>query len=110
MKNQVKIWQPMGVLDASISDSFRQEINNFIETDAEIILIDFTQVNFMDSSGLGSVVLALKNVKSVGKKLYICSINEQIKMLFQLTNMERVFAIYKNQDEFKEKILTKIPK
>jgi anti-anti-sigma factor len=44
-----------------------------------MVLIDFQDVTFMDSSGLGALVLALKTVRAAGGKLFICSVNEQIK-------------------------------
>jgi anti-anti-sigma factor len=59
----------------------------------------------MDSSGLGALVLSLKTVRSAGGKLFICSINEQIKMLFELTDMDRVFEIFNNREELEQKIL-----
>ena len=64
------------------------------------MLIDFQDVTFMDSSGLGALVLALKTVRAAGGKLFICSINEQVRMLFELTSMDRVFQIFPNRDEF----------
>jgi anti-anti-sigma regulatory factor len=44
-------------------------------------------------------------VRSAGGKLLICSINEQIKMLFELTDMDRVFEIFNNREELEQKIL-----
>jgi anti-anti-sigma factor len=59
----------------------------------------------MDSSGLGALVLSLKTVRSAGGKIFICSINDQIKMLFELTDMDRVFEIFNNREELEQKIL-----
>jgi anti-anti-sigma factor len=70
-----------------------------------VIIVDFQDVTFMDSSGLGALVLSLKTVRSAGGKLLICSINEQIKMLFELTDMDRVFEIFNNREELEQKIL-----
>ncbi len=102
---QVKIVSLTGVLDASKIDSFHQEIISFMDTEYHVILIDFTEVTFMDSSGLGAIILALKTVNAVGKKLYLCSLSHQIEMLFNLTNMNQVFTIYSNPDEFKRKVI-----
>lgn len=102
---QVKIVPLVGVLDASRTDSFRQEIISFMQTEANVILIDFAGVTFMDSSGLGAIVLALKTVNAAGKKLYLCSISQQVEMLFNLTNMNRVFKIYSNSDEFQRQLI-----
>jgi anti-anti-sigma regulatory factor len=37
----------------------------------------------------------------------VCSINEQIKILFELTSMDRVFDIFENREEFEEKYAAK---
>ena len=103
MSNLVKIIEPSGILDGTKANEFRQEISKNLAEDATIILIDFQNVSFMDSSGLGALVLALKSIRSAGAKLFLCSINDQIKMLFELTSMERVFEILPNREVFEQK-------
>ena len=100
----VQIIEPNGILDGTKTDEFRQEINESIQTGANVILVDFTNVTFMDSSGLGALVLSLKTIRNADAKLFICSINEQIKMLFELTSMDRVFKIFVNREEFEQKV------
>ncbi len=95
-----KVIQPAGILDSAKGSEFRQEIGEMVENGVNIVLIDFQDVTFMDSSGLGALVLALKTVRAAGGKLFICSINEQIRMLFELSSMDRVFQIFPNRDEF----------
>ena len=95
-----KVIQPAGILDSANGSVFRQEIGEMVEKGVNIVLIDFQDVTFMDSSGLGALVLALKTVRAAGGKLFICSINEQVRMLFELTSMDRVFQIFPNRDEF----------
>jgi anti-sigma B factor antagonist len=51
----------------------------------------------MNSSGLGALVSILKAVRSAGAELFLCSLSEQVKMIFQLTKMDRVFKIFVNQ-------------
>lgn len=100
MSPVVKVVQPSGILDGTKAGQFRQEIGNLVESNVDIVLIDFQDVTFMDSSGLGALVLALKTVRAAGGKLFICSVNEQIKMLFELTSMDRVFEIFPTREEF----------
>lgn len=106
MSPVVKIVQPSGILDGTKAGQFRQEISNLVDNGANIVLIDLKEVTFMDSSGLGALVLALKTVRAAGGKLFICSINEQVKMLFELTSMDRVFEIYANRDAFNNALLS----
>lgn len=100
MSPVVKVVQPTGILDGTKGSQFRQEISQLIEKGATIVLVDFQNVTFMDSSGLGALVLSLKTVRAAGAKLFICSINDQIRMLFELTSMDRVFQIFPNRAEF----------
>lgn len=95
-----KIVQPSGILDNPKGTKFRDDITNLINNGAKVILVDFQEVTFMDSSGLGSLVLALKTVRASGAKIFICAINDQIKMLFELTSMDKVFTILENREEF----------
>ncbi|NES79902.1 MULTISPECIES: STAS domain-containing protein [Okeania] len=100
MSTVVKYIQPNGILDGTKATEFRQEISEQVEAGADIILIDFKDVTFMDSSGLGALVLALKTVRAAGSQLVVCSINEQVRILFELTSMDRVFDIFPNREEF----------
>jgi anti-anti-sigma factor len=104
MSSSPKIIQPSGILDSVQASQFRQEVVAALQEGARVIVIDFKGVTFMDSSGLGALVLSLKSVRSAGAQLFLCSINEQIKMLFELTNMDRVFEIFDDRQEFEQKL------
>jgi anti-anti-sigma factor len=105
MIQHVKVLQPSGSLDATKSQDFRQKITDFLESGEKIVLVDFKDVTFMDSSGLGALVLAFKTLRAAEKKLVVCSINEQVRILFELTGMDKVFEIFANQDEFNKILL-----
>lgn len=98
----VQIVQPTGILDSTQAPEFRKRVGDCVSRGAKSILIDFADVTFMDSSGLGALVLALKTARSAGAKLYVCAIDDQVKMLFELTSMDRVFDIFEDQDAFTE--------
>lgn len=102
----IKVIQPAGILDSTKATQIRSEVADVLEQNAGIVLIDLKDVTFVDSSGLGALVVALKTVRAVGGKLYICSINEQVKMLFELTSMDRVFEVFEDRAAFDQKVLT----
>lgn len=105
MNPVVKAIQPSGLLDGTKATQLRQEIDDILANGANIVLIDLHEVTFIDSSGLGALVSALKSVRAGGGKLFICSINAQVRMLFELTSMDRVFQIFANRDEFNKAVL-----
>lgn len=78
----VKLLQPVGLLDSIQANSLRQQVKSLLTEKVDIVLIDLEQVTFMDSSGLAAIVLSMKMLKEVGGQIYICSMNEQVKMLF----------------------------
>ncbi len=106
MSSDVKVVRPTGILDGTKASQFRKEISDQVEANAEVVLIDFQDVTFMDSSGLGALVLALKTVRAAGSTLVVCSINEQIRILFELTSMDRVFEMYESREAFESQLMT----
>lgn len=105
MSSDLKVVQPSGLLDSTSASQFREEINGYVANNAKIIIIDFQDVTFMDSSGLGALVMSLKAVRTAGGEIFLCSVNEQIRMLFELTNMDRVFKIFANLEELEKHLL-----
>ncbi|MBD2559745.1 MULTISPECIES: STAS domain-containing protein [Nostoc] len=107
MREQVKVIKLNGNLNATTSQEFRQNITEILLTGAKIVLVDFQDVTFMDSSGLGALVLAFKTLRAADTKLVLCSINEQVRILFELTNMDKVFEIFPSQEAFNQVLVSK---
>lgn len=104
MNSLVQIIEPEGILDSTKTEDFHHQLDKSIEVGAQIVLIDFKNVTFMDSSGLGALVKALKIANAADVQLFLCSINEQIKILFELTNMESYFNICDSRQEFERQL------
>ncbi len=107
MSSDAKVVQPTGILDGIRGNQLRREVSDIVVTGANTVLIDLQNVTFMDSSGLSALVSALKTVRTSGGKLYLCSLNDQVKMVFDLTRMDRVFETFANHEEFKQAISSK---
>jgi len=88
-----KVIKPSGLLDGQNANQLRQEITNNLSDEVTTIVLDFEQVTFINSSAIGALVALLKSIRVCGKELVLCSLNEQIKMIFELTRMEQVFKI-----------------
>ncbi len=105
MGSNIQVIAPTGVLDSTKAEEFRQSVTQMLSDGADVILIDLKNVTFIDSSGLGTLVVLLKQIRSLDRKLCICSINDQVRMLFELTSMDRVFEIYDDQSSFEQAVL-----
>jgi anti-sigma B factor antagonist len=104
MNSTVKVVQLRGVLNSVQADQFRQEINNILDAEINHILVDFQDVTFMDSSGLGALVTALKRVKAKGGRFSLCSVCREVRMLLEIADVEHFFEIFANQDDFRTEI------
>ncbi|MDZ8107010.1 MAG: STAS domain-containing protein [Nostoc sp. DedQUE12a] len=107
MREEVKVIKLTGSLNSTTSQEFRQNITKILELGVKTVLLDFQDVTFMDSSGLGALVLAFKTLRAADIQLVICSINEQVRILFELTNMDKIFEIFPSQEAFNQVLLFK---
>lgn len=94
--------QPSGIFDGTKGVQFRSEVGDVLEGGAKVILVDFKEVSFLDSSGLGALVVAFKAARAAGGKLCLCSISPQVKMLFELTSMDRIFEVFADRSAFEQ--------
>lgn len=100
MSSTVQVIEPSGILDSTKAEEFRESVEALLEAGAEVILVDLKDITFIDSSGLGTLVVLLKKARGLNRSFCICSINDQVRMLFELTSMDRVFEIYEDRQAF----------
>jgi len=79
-------------LDAATSDAFKGDLKAIIDGGERRIVLDFSRVQFMDSSGLGSIVGCLKYMGSAGT-IEIASPCDAVMKVLKLTRMNKVFTI-----------------
>jgi anti-sigma B factor antagonist len=77
----------------------RQAVASLVEQGHSRIAVDLSGVDFMDSSGLGALIAGLKTARQAGGDLRIAAPGEQVRLVLQLTNMERVLAPYETTEE-----------
>lgn len=101
----VTTFRPNRILSAANSADLIDWVNYALDAGAKTLLIDLRNVPFMDSTGLGALVSALKIVQKAEGRLVLCSLNGQAQMLFELSGVEDVFEIYEDAETF-ESILS----
>jgi anti-sigma B factor antagonist len=94
MNAPLKIIKPVGVLDGVQANELRQQVSELVASGNNLVMLDMADVNFIDSSGLGALIVALKMLRTAGGDLYLCSIAEPVQHLFGVTRMDRIFDIF----------------
>lgn len=80
-------------LDAAVADEFKTRMLEFIEAGQCQLVLDLSEIDFIDSSGLGAVVSVLKGVGAHGS-LRLCGLQDGVMSIFKLTRMNKVFSIH----------------
>jgi anti-sigma B factor antagonist len=90
-------------IDASKAPTFKDEMARCIEAGQNQLVLDLSQVDFIDSSGLGALVSCLKRLGPRGS-LAVAGATGAVSRLFTLTRMDRVFALHPNVDKAVEQL------
>jgi anti-sigma B factor antagonist len=85
-------------IDASSAPEFKAFMADRIGSGNVKILLDLSEVDFIDSSGLGAIVSGLKALAGKGD-LAICGPRETVISLFRLTRMDKIFKIFPSEEE-----------
>jgi len=78
--------------------NFKQSMSKYIEQGHHAFVLDFSEIKFIDSAGLGTILALLKRVGK-GGEILITGASETVSSMFKLTRMDRVFPMYASVDE-----------
>lgn len=87
----VRVQEPR--IDAAVAIQFKDRMREVLEQPAPRIVLDLSQVGFLDSSGLGAVV-AVKKLAGADRSLELAALTPPVDKVFRLTRMDRVFTIH----------------
>ncbi|NIZ61884.1 anti-sigma factor antagonist [Sedimentitalea sp. CY04] len=80
-------------IDAAMAIQFKEDMRSETESGASRVILDLSEVKFIDSSGLGAIVAAMKQLGS-SRKLDLAGLSPMVDKVFRLTRMDTVFDLY----------------
>jgi anti-sigma B factor antagonist len=89
---------PVEELDASNAGDFKRDVAPVLEANTKLVL-DLSRVRFVDSSGLGAFISCLRKLNAKGGDLKLCGMSRQVRAVFELVRMHRVFDICATREE-----------
>jgi anti-anti-sigma factor len=92
------ILSPHHRLDLAGAQALKQEFVSILGEKYNFWIIDMTNVEFVDSSGLSALVFGLKTAQEHGYPLVVCNLKPTVKLVFEITQLDRVFEIFDNLD------------
>ncbi|NEQ72899.1 MAG: STAS domain-containing protein [Okeania sp. SIO2C9] len=86
-------------LDLAGANAIKQQFISLLEKNYNLWIIDMANVEFIDSSGLSALVIGLKKAREHGCSLAICNLNPTARLVFEITQLDRVFQIFNTIDD-----------
>ncbi|MCF6093753.1 STAS domain-containing protein [Microaerobacter geothermalis] len=82
-----------GEIDAFTSTQLKEGLESCYQEKATHVILDFGDVHYMDSTGLGVLIGALKHTKQHGIRFQLINLNARLKRLFSITGLTEVMEI-----------------
>jgi anti-anti-sigma factor len=95
-KGKVTILTPKDRLDTSTSPAFEKVLKEQFNDETSTIIIDFINIEYISSAGLRVLLLGAKTMKKKNGKLCLCSLNEQVHEVFDISGLLHIFNPYDN--------------
>ena len=95
--NGIRTLALAGRFDASATGGFKDTFKGLLQEGAANSVVDLQKVDYIDSGGLGSLVSALRQTRSVDGDIRISGLSGKVRSVFELTRLHRIFEIFDDE-------------
>jgi anti-sigma B factor antagonist len=88
-----------GDIDMHTAYQFKEAVMCILDGDEQHLIIDMNDVSYVDSSGLGIFVSAMKRVIPIGGTVNLVGCNPRINHMFYTTHLSSFIALHENMDD-----------
>ncbi|NWF98323.1 MAG: STAS domain-containing protein [Nitrospirae bacterium] len=89
-----------GDIDMHTSPELREILLSLIKNSRnQCVCVDFSDVTYIDSSGIATFVEGLKAIRTSGSRLFFYGLPENIMEIFRFSRLDRVFEIYRTFED-----------
>ncbi len=99
MNGNIGMIEIIGDVTGQSEDALMGAYNQVTSQGARNILLDFSRLDYMNSSGIGLLVTLLIRVKRQNQRLYACGLTEYYRQIFDLTRLDEAIVIYPTEQE-----------
>ena len=97
--NGVSTVSVAGEVDLATAPELKEALAEVINDGARGVLVDLSNATFIDSTTLGVLMGAVKRLRPAGGELAIACHDPNIRKIFEITLLDRIFAIFDSTDE-----------
>jgi anti-sigma B factor antagonist len=90
---------PRGDLDMAAADQMKRTLTELVDKGQSKLLMDLGDVSYIDSSGMGALVAAMKHARSRGGDLRLCALQDDVRAIFELTRLIKAVTVHGTRQE-----------
>jgi anti-anti-sigma factor len=94
--NEVTVLKLKGRLDATSAGDLKDRVKALTKAGQVSLVIDMADVDFVDSTGLGSLVGCLRSVNQLAGDMRIAALQDRVRAVFELIRLHHIFQIFDN--------------
>jgi anti-sigma B factor antagonist len=87
-----------GEIDLHVSPTITASLNEMIEKKPEHLVVDLSDVSYIDSAGLAALIEAMQKVEGYGGKFMLAGLQETVRSIFEISRLDQVFQIFPDAD------------
>jgi anti-sigma B factor antagonist len=82
-----------GEIDVSTANEVKENLINLISKQSADIKLDMTNLDYIDSTGLGALIGVLKRLKENDRDIYITNTKKNVRKIFNITGLDKIFKV-----------------
>ena len=83
-----------GEIDLHVSTTVAASLARMIEKKPRKLVVDLSQVTYIDSSGLAALIEAMQNAAQYGGQFALAGLQETVRAIFEIARLDQVFQIF----------------
>ena len=87
-----------GEIDLHVSPSVTASLNRMIEKKPDRLVVDLSEVTYIDSAGLAALIEGMQKVEGYGGKFRLAGLQETVRSIFEISRLDQVFQIFPDAD------------
>jgi anti-sigma B factor antagonist len=97
-RDQSNVLPLTGEIDLHVSPVVTASLTAMIEKKPERVVIDLSEVTYIDSAGLAALIQAMQKVEAYGGKFLLAGLQETVRSIFEISRLDQVFQIFPDTD------------
>ena len=89
-----QVYAPEGAIDLHVSPELRASLREVIDTNPKRLVIDLSQVPYIDSSGLAVLIGAMQALEHEGGIFMLAGAQDAVRMILESARLDQYFRLY----------------